>query len=135
MLPKPTIQTLNGWLSPEGMLYPCHSGGHHALSELLITKAHGTINPDIDPQRILEKLGWAKLASDRELPVSLWMGHRRGSGDITWDPDELTNAQFTTVIEWHELYQRKTTLSERIKKWAQQRAEPPISQIPCAITC
>lgn len=101
----PNIQTLNGWLSPEGKLFPCETTKHYELAtELAIMLGFH----DADPQRCLERLGWAKLAADEHNVA--WFIHRRGSGVITFDHTELTDRQLVTVMQWHEVQQRTSPL-------------------------
>src|SRR5574338_454504 len=35
-LPKHTLNTKNGWLTPDGLLYPCSSWGHSSLYSKIV---------------------------------------------------------------------------------------------------
>ena len=106
-VPKHTLNCLNGWLSPNGKLYPCESFGHTYLATQLIEHSYTDHGENTD--LILEKLGWVKLHTE-DLPnaESNWRMHILGSGLMTFDFSNLTNAQLDTILHWHEENKRQT---------------------------
>lgn len=84
--PDKDLTSMNGWINPEGKLYPCGFMGHDNLAHLL-----GKTVP------ILEK-SWVKLQDrkDHRAPTD-----RPGDHDFQHIPDRgVTQAQFNTMARW-----------------------------------
>jgi hypothetical protein len=90
--PSHTLHCNNGWLSPEGELYPCLFAGHTRLGQTL-EKMHGAKFFD---HRYMEKLGWIKLSTSL-------------AGWYQWIPEDATptQAQIDTIYEWCKVNKAK----------------------------
>ncbi len=101
-LPEPSLECFNGWLSPDGRIYPCLTGNHIPLAQQLAARYQ---LGDEDGERLLTRAGWAKLMTryaTGALPV--WLFHTLITGAIHGDFDRLTPAQQRAMREWHGVH-------------------------------
>jgi hypothetical protein len=54
---KAGVVASEGWLSPEGLFYPCGYGGHDSLATRITAVRYGTLNGT----KALGRLGWLRL--------------------------------------------------------------------------
>lgn len=73
--PDRELGSKTGWLSPDGLLYPCHYRGHHRLAVRLGKDEY-----------TLESQGWIKLQEEQWLPL-----------DVS---RPVTQRQFDTISAW-----------------------------------
>lgn len=100
--PEPTLDTQDGWLSPEGKLYPCAYSGHNDLAERL------------GWDHVREKAGWVRLSSFEGgvhwMPVQV---HEPGGLGAPPRPQEYrglesaTEEQKATIVDWCMLHGRE----------------------------
>lgn len=51
-----------GWLSPQGQLFECSHRGHSSLAAKIAMDLNTEYR--LDPERLLEKLGWVRLTAE-----------------------------------------------------------------------
>jgi hypothetical protein len=85
--PHHTLQCDNGWLSPEGELYPCTFATHLRLAEIIEKMIGGIFD-----HRYMEKIGWIKLSITQ-------------AGWYQWLPENAnpTQTQIDTIYDWCRL--------------------------------
>ena len=77
---KTQLKAINGWLSPDGQLFPCKWRQHSELG----------ISLGFNGEAEMELKGWAKLTQMK------WLIKGR------YKKIELTDKQITTVNQWHD---------------------------------
>jgi hypothetical protein len=82
-LPEPTLDATQGWLSPDGELYPCRTEGHNEL-QVLLERTFGIAD--------LEKAGWMHLQPTRRFKTSERWLLSEGS--------EPTQRQMDAIFDW-----------------------------------
>lgn len=88
----PTLDTTNGWLSPEGDLYPCLAIEHNNL-QVALERATGI--------KDLEVAGWIKLM-DSSTTSAMFMMLRAGKDWWHMAERNATQAQKNTIAEWSD---------------------------------
>lgn len=83
------MNSLNGWLLPDGDYYPCRYFGHIALADAL-----GATEGEAEKT-------WVKISNSEESPL----GVQRG--DIYPPPGGVTQAQLDAIFVWCERHGRK----------------------------
>jgi hypothetical protein len=90
-LPEPTLDAEDGWLSPDGKLYPCGMEQHNSLQYDL--EEHLGVED-------LEKAGWIKLSGGKIYATGQKIG---------WYLDDETNnpptqSQLNTIFDWCQMH-------------------------------
>ncbi len=102
-IPEHTLNTNNGWLSPEGKLIPCKVAEHLSLSKKLSEYFYHINIKEVqrkglhfDPMKFLKKQGWIKLLT--------WdVDHQKFPGyKWRWLPEDAvpTQKQIDTIFDW-----------------------------------
>jgi hypothetical protein len=90
-LPVPTLDCDNGWLAPDGRLFPNPEFAYHSRVAEQICQAMGIETND--PNSHLINLGWAKLREER------WYIYRNDrDGELA--PERLSTRQRNTIFDY-----------------------------------
>lgn len=104
-----TTCALNGWLSPDGKLYPCEAGEHWQCCDKIIKDLFRETRGD--PMIAIVRLGWVKLQTDTTLKHSSWVAHQRNTGAHSFRVEDLTTRQIEVIITWTQLSGRRSPLA------------------------
>lgn len=85
-----TLETQDGWISPQGQIKACHYGQHLALGETILVHLLGYTEDQLDgrPDDQLTKLGWLKLQKQMCYPNAKGLKITQAQRDVMFDYDQ-----------------------------------------------